>query len=416
MSKFPKDFLWGASTAAYQVEGGLHNQWTEWENANAAKLAVETPKRFAWLPNAERLKGKWDDPQNYMSGSGVEHYERYEADFDILQKLNMNAFRFGIEWARLEPEEGKWDEAAVEHYRAYIASLKKRGIEPVLTLWHWTMPTWFTDKGAFEKRSNLRYFERYTEKVMQKFGSELNYVLTLNEPNVYASFSYATGEWPPQRKNPLLMLHVYANLARAHKRAYAVLKAANPNLQVGIAAQLGDVRPIKPTSVVSKLMVKALQYAWNWWFLNRIRKQQDFIGVNYYFTDYRDWLGRVRNPKEPLSDLGWYMEPKGIYSVLSGAWRRYHKPLLITENGLADATDSQRQWWLVETMQAMEKALTEGVELRGYLHWSLLDNFEWAYGWWPKFGLVAVDRKTMQRTIRPSAEWFAKQIQRRRNV
>ena len=410
MLKYPKGFLWGASTSAHQVEGGLHNQWTEWEEAYAEKLAVEIPKRFAWLPNPDYLKGKWDDPQNYISGNGVEHYERYETDFDILQQLNMNAFRFGIEWARLEPKEGEWDETAVEHYRAYITSLKKRGIEPVLTLWHWTMPTWFTDKGGFEKRANVTHFDRYVEKVMQEFGSELRYVLTLNEPNVYALISYVTGDWPPMRKRPLLGARVYRNLAYAHRQAYGIIKATYPSMQVGIPQSLGNFHVKRSRNPFNYPVVWFSEYIWNWWFLNRIRKQQDFVGINYYFSDYRDWLGRVRNPKEPLSDLGWYMKPAGIYETITNVWRRYHKPILITENGLADATDMYRKWWLQETLQAMEKAIAEGVELRGYLHWSLLDNFEWAYGWWPHFGLVEVDRKTMQRAIRPSAAWFAEEI------
>jgi beta-glucosidase len=409
--QFPKDFLWGASASAYQVEGGLRNQWSEWEKANAKRLGLESPKKLAWLPHQERIASDLSDPGNYISGKGVEHYERYEADFDLLKKLNMNAYRFGIEWSRLEPREGDWDESAIEHYRSYIRSLKRRGIEPIPTLWHWTLPLWFSDKGGFEKKSNIKYFERYARKIADEFAGELTYILTINEPNVYAGFSYVTGDWPPQRKRPVLGLTVYKNLVRAHRSAYGVLKASNPRLMVSIAHSLGEIRPKNSRNPLNRLVVRLAMYVWNWWFLDRIKNHSDFVGVNFYITEYRDWLGRTRNPAHPVNDLGWYMEPKGLAHLLERTWRRYRKPLIITENGLADSSDSQREWWLSETFTAMREALGGGVNLIGYLHWSLLDNFEWTYGWWPKFGLVAVDREHgMKRSVRPSARWFADRI------
>lgn len=412
MSSKPDEFLWGASTSSYQVEGGLTTQWSVWEQAKAQKLARTMPKRFKWLPRQEQIAPLMADPANYISGAGVEHFQRYEEDFDLLQQLHMNSFRFGMEWARLEPREGQWDVEAVQHYHRYIAALKQRGIEPVLTLWHWTMPTWFTEKGAFEKKQNLRYFERFVAKITEEYGPQLRYILTLNEPNVYMSFSYAIGEWPPQRRNLFKMLRVYANLAEAHRTAYRVIKGTFPDIQVGLPMNLGEIRPKKPQSALNRKVVSYASWLWNWWFLDKVRESQDFIGVNYYFTDYRDAIGRLRNPKEPVSDTGWYMNPAGIEQVLMATWRRYQKPLLITENGVADSGDKFRQWWISETLQAMDRAKNAGVPLMGYLHWSLLDNFEWSYGWWPHFGLVAVDRTTMQRTIRPSAYWLAEQIKK----
>ncbi len=413
MSKklFSKDFLWGASTASHQVDGDSHNQWSEWEQAQAEQLARTAEKQLSWLPSWERIAKTATSPENYISGRGVEHYERYETDFDLLSQLGMNSFRFGIEWSRLEPEEGVWDERAIAHYHAYFRALKSRGITPVVTLWHWTMPVWFTDMGGFEKRRNLRHFERYVQKIIELFGEDMPYVITLNEPNVYTILSYGTGIWPPQRKNPLLALRVYRNLAEAHRRAYQIIKQTRAGIQVGIAAQLGDMRPKNAKNPINHAVVGLRQYAWNWWFLNRIRRQQDFIGLNYYFTEYIDSFGRIKNPPAPLSDLGWYMEPSGIESLLQNVWRRYKLPVIVTENGLADEADAHRSWWITETIAALQRAQDAGVDLRGYLHWSLLDNFEWAYGWWPKFGLVAVDRHTMQRTIRPSAKVFAQIIE-----
>lgn len=407
---YPDDFLWGASTASHQVEGGTHNQWSVWEKAQAATLARTAKERIGWVPAWQAIQPQATDPANYISGSGVEHYERYKEDFAILEQLGMNAFRFGIEWSRLQPSEGTWDQQAIEHYRRYIQELKDRGIEPILTIWHWTMPVWFTDKGGFTRRRNLTYFDGYAARVAREFGHMVKYIIILNEPNVYAGHSYLLGEWPPEKKSAIGFVRVYWNLAQAHRRSYRILKQAHPTLQVGIAAQLGNMQPKRAGNLLDRAVANVAAYGNNWWFLNRIRGRLDFIGINYYFTDY--WRGFARdNPGEPLSDLGWYMEPSGLLPLMLETSRRYRLPIMITENGLADAEDKQRRWWLEQTMQALEAALSQGVKLIGYLHWSLLDNFEWKYGWWPKFGLAAVDREQgMARTVRGSARWLQRYI------
>jgi beta-glucosidase len=411
--KFPHGFMWGASTSAHQVEGGNHNQWTVWELAQASERAKTAQERYSYLPNWHEIKKQAEKPENYVSGRAVDHYNRYTEDFDIVEKLNLNTFRFGIEWSRLEPEEGKWNDDALEHYRQYIDELKKRDIEPVLNIWHWSMPTWFTNKGAFAKRANIKYFDRLVAKIALEYGKSLSYVITLNEPNVYSSFGYMTGIWPPQEKKPLKGIWVYYNLVRAHRRAYKILKTANPKIQVGIAAQLANIQGKRPHNLFDQLSTKSMRYFWNWWFLRRIRRSQDFIGVNYYFTDYYTGLYQRRNPKVPLNDLGWYMEPEGLYPLVLRVWARFKKPIIITENGVADAKDEYRRWWIEESIVAMQRALSEGVDLRGYFYWSLLDNFEWADGWWPRFGLVSVDREhEMKREIRPSAKWFASVIEK----
>ncbi|HTE21655.1 MAG TPA: glycoside hydrolase family 1 protein [Candidatus Limnocylindria bacterium] len=408
---FPKHFFWGASTAAHQVEGGLENQWTVWELAHAKELAQTAHQRLGWLPSWNDIKEEAEDPDNYVSGKGVEHYKRYKEDFDIVQQLHMNAFRFGIEWSRLEPEEGKWDEEAIEHYREYIRELRARHIEPFVNLWHWTVPIWFDAKGGFKKRANIKYFERFIERVAEELVDDVGYIITLNEPNVFTVFGYTTGEWPPEEKNLLSSMRVYFNLVTAHKRAYKILKKRKPMLQIGIAQQLANIQAKRPHNFFDQLSTKIMRTAWNWWFLARVRNYQDFVGFNYYFTDYYTGLMKKINPHVPLNDLGWYMEPEGLYPLLLRTWARYKKPIYVTENGVADDTDDYRRWWLEETIIAMERALSEGVDLRGYFHWSLLDNFEWKYGWWPRFGLVEVDRKrNMKRTIRPSAKWFAARI------
>ncbi len=418
---FPKDFLWGASTASHQVEGDNFNQWTVWELENASRLAKTAKKRLSWMPAWDQISALATDPENYISGSGIEHYKRYKEDFKLAKSLNLNSFRFGIEWSRVEPEQGKWVEAEWQHYRDYIEELLKQGIEPILNIWHWTMPTWFTDMGGFEKRKNIKHFVKFVEKMTAELPMhKLKYVLTINEPNVYSSFGYATSEWPPNKKNYITFIKVYYLLTKAHKAIYPVLKKSNPKLQIGLASQFANVEPKRPQNILDNIATRWMRYFWNWWFYNRVDKYQDFVGFNYYFTDYyrfRDYKGIKshevfyrENPNYPKNDLGWYMEPEGLYPLIVRAWAHYHKPIMITENGLADMNDINRKWWLEQTIVAMERAISEDIKVIGYLHWSLFDNFEWAYGWWPKFGLIEVDRKTMERKIRPSAKWYAERI------
>lgn len=408
---FPKNFLWGASAASHQVEGGTHNQWSVWEKKNAEKLAKTAEKRLSWLPNWKQVRKESENPANYISGTGVEHYRRYEEDFDLLKRLNFNSFRFGIEWSRIEPQEGQWDEAEIEHYHSYIDALNKRGIEPVLNIWHWTHPVWFDKKGAFKNQKNIRYFARFAELIAREYGHKVQYIITINEPNIYTSLSYLTGEWPPQEKNFLKFAKVYWNLTRAHKKAYRIIKKINPAMQVGIAHNIVNIQAKRPHNLFDEISTKLMRYFWNWWFLLRVKRHQDFIGVNYYFTDYYTGLFKRRNPVVPTNDIGFYMEPEGLYPVLLRTWVRFKKPLIVSENGVADAGDRYRRWWIEESIVAMERARSEGVDLRGYFHWSILDNFEWSWGWWPKFGLVEVDREHgMKRKIRPSARWFAEKI------
>jgi beta-glucosidase len=408
---FPKDFLWGASTATHQVEGGNHNQWSVWELQNAKELARTAEDRLSWLPEWDKFKKQAEDPDNYISGQGVSHYGLYKEDFKIIKNLNLDSFRFGVEWARIEPEEGEWDESAIQHYRDYIAELKKLGIKPFLNIWHWTLPVWFTDRGGFTKSGNIIYFERFVQKIADELLQDVDYVITLNEPNVYTGLSYFSGEWPPEEKSLWRGLKVYWNLVQAHKKSYKILKNAKPAVQVGVAAQLANAQPKNPKKITDRLTTNVSRYFWNWWFLDRIKKHQDFIGFNYYFTDYYSGLGKQQNPDNPHNDMGWYAEPEGLYKVLVAVKNRYYRPIYVTENGIADGEDQYRQWWIEETMQAMDRAISDGVDLKGYFHWSLLDNFEWKYGWWAKFGLVEVDRtNNMKRTIRPSAKWWANQL------
>jgi len=405
---FPKKFLWGAATSAHQVEGNTHNQWSVWELENAKSKAAQAKFQFEDLDNWKAIEVEAKDPHNYVSGRGVDHYSLYEEDFDLLQKMHMNAFRFSIEWSRVEPEEGAWNAEAVEHYKSYAANLKKRGIEPIVTLFHFTLPVWFAARGGFEHRSNVAYFVRFAERIIQELGTHVRFVITLNEPEIYAGESYYAGNWPPNRTKKVTFWRVLRNLAYAHNQAAKAIHKLNRRYKVSIAKNsayfyAGD------DAWLSRKSTDLFQYFQDDYFLKKTVKTCDFLGVNYYFSN-RVYGYRTHNPDVRVSDLGWDLSPANIQHALERLDEKYHLPILITENGVADDNDEHRQWWITQTLLGMQKAMDNGVRLEGYLHWSLLDNFEWDKGFWPHFGLASVDRKTKARTLRPSALWFGKII------
>lgn len=406
--KFPKHFLWGAATSAHQIEGDTHNQWTVWEFENTISLATRASYQYGELDNWPDIKAAAKDPNNYVSAKGADHYNLYEQDFDLLEKMNMNAFRFSIEWSRVEPQEGAWNVEAIEHYKQYVNELKRRNIEPVVTLFHFTLPVWFSEMGGFEKRRNVKYFTRFSEKIIRELGINVRYVITINEPEIYTIESYLGGHWPPNKMSKWTTYRVLSNLAHAHNQAARAIHAINRRYKVSIAKNscyvyAGD------NAILSRFSAAVLQYVRDDYFLKKVVKQCDWLGVNYYFSD-RVYGYRVHNPDQKLSDLGWDLSPENIQYALERLHEKYNLPIIITENGLADAEDTQRRWWITHTLIAMQKSMKNGVKLEGYLHWSLLDNFEWDKGFWPRFGLAAVDYETKKRTLRPSAVWFGKII------
>ncbi len=400
---------WGAATSAHQVEGGNRNQWTEWETANAQRLAKEAPDKYSrWLNNWDDIQVQATDPKNYISGKAVDHYNRYEEDFDIAAQLNMNMFRFSVEWSRIEPEKGEWNHREVQRLKHYVKAMKMRNLEPCLNLWHWTVPTWFALEGGFEKRRNNKYFIKFATRLMRELSEDVTYITTLNEPNSYCGMSYLAGVWPPNHRNPLLYWVTMRNLARVHNRLYKELKAIRPGFQIGVAYQFSH---FYYTDWLGSISSRFAEYEWNEWWMNKIKWNMDFTGFQYYFSD-RFTGFKKNNPNTNVSDYGWDMSPSHIEPLLMEIYQKYKKPILITESGLADAKDKHRKWWIQETLSALNGALGSGVKITGYLHWSLLDNFEWADGFWPKFGLVEVNRKTMKRKVRPSAKFYGREIKK----
>ena len=356
--------MWGAATSAHQVEGGNHNDWTEWEKTTGHE----------------------------ESGRACDHYNRFRDDFDIAKFLGHNAHRFSIEWSRIEPEEGRWDEKEIAHYQEVINALRERGIEPFVTLWHWTLPVWVAEQGGWENKKTIDDFARYVDKIVRSLKSVV-YWITLNEPEIYTTNSYLRGKWPPQKKSFFKFLKVYNNLAEAH------IKCSKLGFQqIGIA---------KNNSYFEGWLVPVLNYFWNNWFLNKIKNHQNFIGLNYYFHNRIKGFKLNQNENKETSDMGWEIYPEGIYYVLKNL-KKYQKPVYITENGVVDVQDIHREKFIKEHLRYAHKAIQEGVDVRGYFYWSLLDNFEWDKGFWPRFGLVEVDYKTMERKIRKSALEYAK--------
>ncbi|MFH1161928.1 MAG: glycoside hydrolase family 1 protein [Candidatus Jorgensenbacteria bacterium] len=396
-------FYFGAATSAHQVEGGNRNDWTEWE--------IETAKSKAQMAKGNPPTGGWPDyilenypspldEENYISGRAADHFNRYEEDFDIAKSLGHNAHRFSIEWSRVEPEEGKFDESALAHYRNVVKALRARGMEPFVSLSHWTIPRWFRDAGGWRSPRAPERFARYAETAARVLGDDVRFWITLNEPELNAAFGYFLGKWPPNVRSPLAYWRVLHRLVDGHRAAYAVIKRLAPQAQVGIAKHNSYFEAVG-LNPWNRALQSLAQWWWNSYFLDSIADVQDFIGLNYYFHNRINWWFN-RNENRTVSDVGWELYPEGIYHVVKDL-ARYRKPIYITENGVADARDVLRAAFIRETFRWLALTKEEGVDIRGYLHWSLIDNFEWADGFWPRFGLVEVDYRTQARRVRPSA-------------
>ena len=385
--RFPQGFLWGSASSAHQVEGNnVGSDWWSWEEGGCLE----------------------------SSGVACDHYNRFEEDFDIAKSLNQNAHRLSIEWARIEPEEGRWDGEEIKHYRQVLDSLRSRGIKSFVSLWHFTLPLWFAQKGGFEKASNLKYFERFVRLCAREFGEKVNFWITVNEPLGYAWSAYGVGFWPPQKKHLASAFRVYFNLVRAHRKAYRAIKGVIPRAEAGPALNMAAIH-YHGKNLLMVLGVRSFERFFNRSFLFLSRGFFDFIGVNYYFHHDLSLNSFSLEVNKKLAEQMMLMEkkghgsffyPRGLYEVLIKL-KKYRKPVYITENGIADAKDKIREKFIVDHLAWAYQAIKEGIDLRGYLHWSLTDNFEWAFGFKPRFGLVEIDYKTLKRRVRPSAQVYA---------
>lgn len=378
----PNNFLLGAASSSHQVEGqNIHNDW--WAQEQLGRL----PK----------------------SGNAADHYQRYAEDFALAKSIGLNAMRISLEWSRIEPTEGKFDVAAIAHYQRVLQAMKAQGLTRMVTLHHFTLPEWLAKRGGFASRSSIHYFSRYAELVAKELGEEIDLWNTINEPEVFTYMSRLRGLWPPYGKNPLPALAVFNNLAAAHRQAYTFIKAVLPNAQISIAKNNVYNEPFRKGNLLDILAVKLNDWFSNYWFLDKIKNQLDFIGLNYYFYHAitLNSHGIVqKNLAGPKSDMGWRTYPQGLYHLLLALQQRYGKPIYITENGIANARDDMRQDFIRQHLYWISEAIKQKVEVRGYFYWSLTDTYEWHDGFDPKFGLIEVNFATQQRRVRTSAEIF----------
>lgn len=402
--QFPKGFLWGAATSSHQVEGGTKNNWTEWEKENAERLANEAKKK--WQSWQQEKFPEMFEKENYISGKACDHYNRFEEDFDLAKEGGHNAHRFSIEWSRIEPEEGKFDEKEIEHYRQVLISLRERGIKPFVTLWHWTEPVWFNERGGWNNKKSPEYFVRFVEKVVGEYKDLAKFWVVVNEPNVSMGFGYFLGTQPPAKKGIVNFLNGYFNLFKAFKKSALLIREVDANAEVGVANSITDYQA-KIFPGLNFLIVSIVEF-FSRYFLRKAIPHCSFIGCNYY-SRYMISLSKKEISQEEKTDLGWEIYPEGIYNVLESL-KKYNLPIYITENGLADSKDEKREDFIRDHLHQIHRAVADGVEVRGYFHWSLLDNYEFpdVRGFWPRFGLIEIDFKTLERKPRKSFYEYAK--------
>jgi beta-glucosidase len=391
-SRLPDGFLVGASVSAHQTEGGNSNSdWWWWEHIEA------TPCR---------------EP----SGDACDSYHRYRDDIAVLADAGLNTYRFGIEWARIEPAEGEFSQAALDHYRRVLEACRERRVLPIVTFHHFTVPRWLQEKGGFAYERFAPLFERYCDRAAQALGGLIGYACTLNEPQGLGSSGWLLGINPPGHNDDRDgAQRAVDNLLEAHRLGAAAIRS-RAKIPVGVTLALPDLQyedGAQPGATSLELESRV-----NDWFLD-LARQDDFVGVQTY-TRFRigpegprspghDWsdLTRELTENEDTTQMGYEYYPE----ALGGAIRRAHRacpgvPILVTENGIATAHDQRRVAFMEAALREVQACLREGIDVRGYLYWSLLDNFEWALGYAPTFGLVAVDRNSFARHPKPSLAWL----------
>ena len=391
--KFPEDFLWGTSTSAYQVEGGINSDWGVWEKSEKRK---------------EKLKKEKKKVADYICGDAVDSCHKWKEDLELARDLSTNVIRLGISWARIQPKKNTWDVGAINHYRKVLEGAQKRGLKTVVTLWHWTNPVWLSKEKGWENKAVVEYFKEYTKMIVEEFGGLVDFWVTLNEPMVPIVNGYINGKFPPNKKLSFRKVgKVFRNLYKAHIVSYKVIHDYFPDSQVSITNLINYFEPARKWLFPEMFLAKLFAYFSNTWFLNKIKKHIDYIGVDYYFHDRIVMYPPFKkNENVFTTDLHWEIFPKGIYHVLKDL-KKYKLPVYVMENGLADEKDRYRAQFIKEHLYWIWRAMEEGVDVRGYFYWSLLDNFEWDKGFGPRFGLYAVDRKTMERKKRKSADIYA---------
>lgn len=418
---FPPDFLWGTATSAHQVEGNnANNDWWDWEQKGEGRIF-----------------------DGHTSGLACDWWGgRAEEDIERMAALHTNTHRLSIEWSRIEPSEGSWNRAALDRYRAILGALRDKGIEPMVTLHHFTNPLWFAQRGGWLHPDAPRWFQNFVKKAITELADLCTMWCTINEPNVYASLGYFSGRWPPGTQSLDSYLRVLKNLLLAHAAAYTLIHDMQPQAEVGLAKHIALWRPAS-RSPLDWLAARAIDRVFNGitldaletgeWrpplkgkeTLGQVKGTLDWIGVNYYSRyDVRFSLSALKslgitygaNPHAPKGPESWgELYPDGLCEAIKRLHRQFGLPLYITENGIPDEHDNKRPRWILESLRQVWKAINHNWPVKGYYFWSLVDNFEWAEGYDPRFrfGLVGVDFETQARTLRQSGELYAEIAQTR---
>jgi beta-glucosidase len=409
---FPKGFLWGTSSSAYQFEGNSkNNQWHRWE---------QEPGRIA---------------EGHTCGLAADWWGgRWREDIDRAMEDGHNALRFGIEWSRIQPEPDRWDEQALDRYLDMLRGLDQRGLFPLVTLHHFTDPLWVTEMGGWENDEVPALFGKYAARVAEAIHSYVTTWITINEPNVMAVLGWLLGEFPPGKQDLDTTLTVMVNLARGHAAAYQAIKQVQPEARVGFAHAYRGFHPHHKANPLDQIAARLHHQAWNEFYpalfrdgkarllartieLPEAENTQDFLGINYYTSErvrFSLRAGRTGlysrrsyDPDAPLSPNDMIAStPQDFFHALEWA-RQFEVPLIVTENGTEDSEDSFRRDYLTAHIHQMWHAVNFNYPIKGYFVWSLVDNFEWTLGWTRRFGLYELDLDSQRRRKRPSADLYA---------
>jgi len=384
-TNFPQGFRWGTATAAHQVEGGnWNNDWWAWEH---------NPK----------------SPCEEPSGDACDQLNRYDSDIALCAALGFDNYRFSIEWSRIEPEPGEFSRAALDHYRRVLGSCHAHGIEPVVTFHHFTTPRWVAAEGGWHTASTVDRFLRFAEKSVNHLGDLIGTACTINEPNIVSFVGYQMGMFPPGAIDDAQFEAANANFIDAHRRVVPVLKGGPGDFPVGLTLSMADYQAVPADdsdAIARRDHIRAVSEDQ---FLDIVGKD-DFLGVQVY-SRTRVGANSVLGGEEgvPTLPMGYEFWPESLGACLRRAWDYTggSVPLLVTENGIGTNDDPQRIEYVQRALEGVLSCIADGIDVRGYTYWSLMDNFEWAFGYRPRFGIIEVDRATQRRTVKPSGEWLS---------
>ena len=377
----PSSFLWGTSTSAYQIEGGGTNtDWWRFERAPGT-VAVEE------------------------CGDACDSWHRYEEDLDLLVQFGLNSFRLSIEWARIEPEHGVFSREALDHYRAVLVACHDRAILPVVTLHHFTLPLWVADAGGFENPEIVNWLADYARVVGDDLGELIGVACTINEPNIVAVMGYLIAMFPPQVSDNDRFVAVNERMRQAHVAMREALREGPGTYPIGMPLSMQEYQALPGGEEKLQEMRDEMEDKYL-----RAVDGDDYIGVQCYTKLIVGPDGVVLDPPGETTEMGYLFWPECVEHTVRRAATFSSLPIYVTENGIGTNDDEQRIRYLAGALEGVRRVLNEDIDVRGYFQWSLLDNFEWSFGYRPKFGIVSVDRTTFVRTPKPSAQWYARAI------